>query len=144
DTHLQGDDLYIGASDGLFVARSISKGLDELDHIFEPDGTFKWVSKVTGDNHILLVSSFSEGISASKDNGETWKVINDKLTGTMQYLDVIDGKVYASKAGETWMSDDYGVTWNEMNRPLSTTPITNMTDSPYMTDSLLVTANGGV
>src|SRR5699024_2805739 len=132
DTQLINDDLYMGTSEGLFAARDISEGLGSLEKIFAPEDHVRpSVRRITGDDHMLVAATLEGGLHASEDNGESWYSLNAELTGLLQFVDMDDGEIYATKARKIFVGKDYGNEWMDMDPPLSTTPATSILNSPF-------------
>lgn len=133
--------LLIGTTNGLYKIDLATKNKKPV-LIFESPSSLPWVQRVAGDDSIMLATTFSHGLFASLDKGETWEQVNEEIAGLLQYLDVVDGTIYAAKSRYFWSSSDYGKTWEDLVQPVASPPV--QVTHAKSGGMKYVTASGGI
>ena len=141
DSELVGNLLLIGTTSGLYGI-DFSKKDKVVELLFKSPSPLPWIQRVAGDDTVLLATTFSDGLFASFDNGKTWEQLNQEIGGLMQYLEVIDGHIYATKAGHFWMSPDYGKAWENWDTPVDSPPIE--VNHSKTDETKYLSVNGGI
>jgi hypothetical protein len=158
------DVLYIGAN-------KLFRSLDQGNHFTAISGDLTRGAK-TGDVPYGTISSICESplkfgllytgsddglIHVSKDGGNSWTRISDKLPQQMRVNRVIasshvEGRVYAVLSGFQWdhfkpylfVSEDYGANWKQIGTDLPMEPLNVVREDPVNENLLFVGTDHGL
>lgn len=119
DLHWIGQDLYLGADEGLLRIRDAARpGPMEPEVLFRPE-LRGWADQVAGDADTLLVTSVDAArIYASYDGGKTFKEVFRNAGTRFLALELVGDEIYATQASGLWVGSQRGASWDFWGDPL--------------------------
>ena len=140
DMAFAGEDLYVVASEGLWRWAGTS-GEPELVRAADGFLTSPVMLAVAGD--MVAFGQKDNTVWGSTDDGQTWQLLlktmdGDQWSPDLYELHAVDDTLLADGLWHTFLSDDAGRTWQEIEGPMARVPVDSLARWPGDEDTLLL------